>query len=271
MVYNNSQYIFPRANELKNGLWLEVTPKKINLSAYSVNPRVKINCTNDGPTFKLLMPDKFNLAVTHTWEAYDSITSRLAELVAKYYRVTKTIGSGFGSIVDVIKQFSGYGTWGDVVNKLGTKALTTEPIVPYRIDSPLVYKNSNNLEYNLVLDLVARNKGDTKYLADLVNDLLKLSSPGAMDWNNAVNYFLLEPPHLFELKTSNLGSSGQQPSQPLLNLKYAAITSIQPEYKGPYIDGGPISISLTLTFSDVTPLFDSTFSESGTSVTVEKT
>jgi hypothetical protein len=41
----------------------------------------------------------------------------------------------------------------------------------------------------------------------------------------------------------------------IIDYPVCALTSVQPDYKAPYVDGYPMTITLTLTFEDLQPIF----------------
>lgn len=277
-------YVFPRtieAETFKNMVWLKIDSRKINISEnVSAHPRVKIPTTQGEHSFQLLMPDNFNISLSHNWEVYDSVTSRLAETLSRLYKTIRTIG-GIGSALyktgsltlqDIAKTLAGQGSnMSNILASSFSNIANSENIVFTRADSPLVYKSSQPLEYNIVFEFVVRQSGDAEHINDMIRELMKLSSPR----KNPKWYYIIEPPHLFSVKTicssdlsDNTSEDSSKKRPPMLNIEYAALTTVQPEFKAPYINGRPMATSLTLTFVDVTPLFDETFI-TGTSVTTE--
>jgi len=68
-------------------------------------------------------------------------------------------------------------------------------------------------------------------------------------------------PYIFDISTSPAS---------FIKSSYTALTAVQPTYKGPYIDGYPSMCDLSLSFTDLSPLFRKTI-ETGSLITVKKT
>ena len=240
-----------------NALWLHLQTKKVITNLQVANPNATIPTTPGDDSFQLLMPDNFGISLTHTWEPYDSISSRLAETIAKYYKAGK-------QITGIVKAGLGAESYSKTLNQFATNNLG-EPVINVRADSPLIYKNSQPLQYNLSLTYVAHASGDSKILYDITKALMRASSPTrGTQGGQPANNIWIEPPLLFEVRAV-AGSSIGGSVIPLF-LQYAALIQVQPTYYGPYINGGPLKLDLILTFQDITPLFSNTF-EAGTSVT----
>lgn len=242
--------------QASNSLWLNIDSKVI-LENQTANPNMQIPTTPGDYSFKLLMPDNFSISVAHTYEPYDSISARLAETIAKWYKLGTQIS---GIAKEASNNVSAGGSIKGALEKFRSGSLWNEQVVNTRVDAPLVYKNSQNLQYNLNFTYVAHMPGDSTILFEISRALMKCSSPKRD--TGAENVFI-KPPNLFKVYTNYSGSG----VPPMLNLEYAALVSVQPTYHGPYIDGTPLKLELQLTFTDVTPLFSTTFDYSGTSVT----
>jgi len=70
----------------------------------------------------------------------------------------------------------------------------------------------------------------------------------------------IQLPYIFTLET--------EPAKELLFVKYAALDKITPTYFGPYIDGYPMKATLELGFTDLSPLYRSSFEEMEARITV---
>ena len=71
-------------------------------------------------------------------------------------------------------------------------------------------------------------------------------------------------PDIFRVDTET--GSGQK--VPLINIRNAALTSVQPSFQGPFIEGIPSKCELTLEFKDMEPMSKETFRKIGSRVTV---
>lgn len=229
----------------------------------SSNARNPIDVTPQGTTIELLLPESFQLGMSHEWTAYDSLNSKLAEKAAALYKA----GSSIGNTASIIKNIGDYFTGGGQDQSLLGK-LTSGGIVNTRVDSPLVYKSSSPIEYNVAFSFVVYDQDDVIKLQDIVQELLMLSSPKKSESLSDVPIFI-KPPNVFKVMSYVPAVTESWLSTPIIYVKLAALTSIQPNWKAPYYKGRAMALELTLTFKDITPVFNESFAQgSGTGVTV---
>lgn len=206
--------------------------------------------------FTFLAPNELIETVSHQWEPYDSIASKIAELAAtglKWKSELKGLG-GDG----IMKQISNLGSkategnWstldglakkGSSMAGVANKANTSQS----RVDMPLVYKNSERRRYEFTLPMSTWNGGPYDILYP-VRALECLSCPTLADENDLADII---PPCVFEIETDPVG---------LLNVKTAALVNVQPTFKGPYMNGIPSTCDLHLAFVELDPLWDKQFS-----------
>lgn len=171
-----------------------------------------------GP-YSFFAPNEIQENITHSWEEHDSMAGRIAQIVTDTQQ-------GIKGIVELGKG----GTTGSK---------------QYKLDAPLVWKNSPRREYTLPIVLLdADNPG---LISEVVQDFKRMSSAKAGPNNlSAVDF-----PYIFRVRL-HPGS--------LVYMESAALTGIQTTYHYPFKDGYPIKIDMTLTFLDLEPLFEHTFS-----------
>jgi hypothetical protein len=131
-----------------------------------------------------------------------------------------------------------------------------------RVDAPLNYKSSNRRQFEFMLNLVAI-KNRFKEVVEPVRFLQYLSSPQATSIEKtseegkmtSMGNTAIKPPWLFRITTVPEGT---------LFIKLAALTTVQPTFKGPWIAGVPTYCELRLSFMEYMPLFDKTFDTKNT-------
>jgi hypothetical protein len=269
--------VLPEATGSSNVLWLEILVNKIDTNTQISNPNANIPTSPAGYSYKLMMPDNFSLSLSHNWEPYEQMASRLADTLTKYYRTAQQVAGIWNSGLPstFAGAFLGSGGYKNLIDVLATKTGMAEPVVNTRTDSPLVYKTTQPLQYNINFSFVATRSGEPGRLFQMVQELLMFSSPSrptSSAGGTQISNIKIDPPYIFEVKTlpsTALSSTGGALN--VLNLKYAALTTINPTFYGPYIDGCGTKLDLTLTFTDITPLFSNTFAGGGTSVTAAPT
>jgi len=236
------------------GLWVHLKPIKLE-GQTTKNRGGSITVGGTGPTFKFLAPLDLAENVTHTWEAYESVQSRLAEKVREVAKTTgeiKALGSSFS--IDTAKNLaSSTGVNSFMKNVVG--GIEPTSVVKMKVDTPLVYTGSNRrnwvFSFNLVSEGIDKNN-PSRDIVDVVQDLMKYSSP------ESVGSISINLPYIFDLSTS---------PNSFIKSSYTALTAVQPTYKGPYVKGYPSLCELTLSFTDLSPLFRKTI-ETGSLITV---
>ncbi|HSH50598.1 MAG TPA: hypothetical protein VK982_02640 [Bacteroidales bacterium] len=117
-----------------------------------------------------------------------------------------------------------------------------------RADMPITYTDSPRREYSFNFEL--GSEGDNKRdVFDPVQKLLEMSSADPL---GAINYKF---PYVFTVKTKT--GTGKEIN--LVNIKYAALTSVQPSFTGPYVNGYPTTCKFSITVTDLSPLFRSSY------------
>lgn len=259
---NMSTYQYPSSTMIGNKkfYWLELTSKTIDSSSQKAGPREEIAArSNDNDsTFKIAMPDEFAINLGHEWNRYESMTARMATVMEKFYAAKVQLYGGTKGLIGMWGGENG-GINSNFFEQVLGSASNNENILYSRIDSPLVYKQSTPIEYNLAFKFSAYNKGEARMINDMVKQLMFLSCPAKKTGNRV----LIEPPRLFEVKSYHNDSG----SKTILNIKNAAMVQIQPTFGYPYIDGMATNIGLTMTLRDITPVFNESFGGATGSIT----
>ena len=170
--------------------------------------------------YSFFAPNEIQENITHSWEEHDSMAGRIAQIVTD-------MAEGGKGVVELLKG----GTTG---NK------------KYKLDAPLVWKNSPRREYTLPITLL--NPDKPHLITGVVQDFKKMSSAKAGPHNLSA----VEFPYIFRVRL--------HPGA-MVYIESAALTGIQTTYHHPYIGGYPIKIDMTLTFLDLSPLFEHSFDE----------
>ena len=139
---------------------------------------------------------------------------------------------------------------GQSMMKLLMKAGDTR-VPKYKMDTPLTYSSSQRRQYQLTFILA---DPEPKNILDTVKLLEMYAAP------ESKSEIDIEFPYVFSVYSEPEG---------LINIDYAAITSILPNWQHPYIGGLPMRCELTISFTDMSPLFRKTI-ESGGIIQVNK-
>jgi len=128
----------------------------------------------------------------------------------------------------------------------------------HKVDTATIYQDSNRREISITVNLAVYEDPE-KDVFEPINLLREYSSPSLM--GEATYQTKVGNPNVFKVDTMK----GNGEIVPLINIKHAALTAVQPTFRHPYIDGYPSSCELVLTFSDMEPMSKSTFTRVSTS------
>jgi len=254
----------------RNALWVHMIPLKLeSQSSAGRGGSISIGGSNR-PTFAFLAPDNIQENINHTWEGFDSIQSRLMGKLVGAAKLKEEWTALKDSMPALVKGEGGGGTptknpvglHAAAVRLAGKIAGTSAP--KFKVDTPLRYMDSTRreitLDFNLmssgpILNEWAVSESQVKRsVTDIVKDLMMYSAP-AIKNTSSIEY---EFPYIWRLET--------YPNSFLL-YEFCALSSVQPTWRAPYIDGYPTNCTVTLTFKDLSPLFRSTI-KSGSAIHV---
>jgi hypothetical protein len=261
----NKQYVYPNfgpwAAHQDNYLWIDIIVLDITKQSTIArsNAQAAITAEKQGTTFRLLAPSPINFGISHDWNEYENITSRLANVISSWM----TPKADVSGMVSYLWEQGGKLITGNDLAKGGAgisdaiQRLVGVDVKQYRIDTPLVYKRSNPIQYIFPFEFaVFGNTGkrpvpnsEGQDIFEIINELIRFSCP-----KKEGNSFLeIKPPNIFHVQT--------YPETNMFKLQRAAITGITTDIKEHYHHGYPSAISTQITFQDITPLFEDKFSE----------
>jgi len=216
--------------------------------------------------FKFLASQELMENLSHTWESYDSIASKLAGVYASLVYSTKEQLRGLLPKANQqnfeLKQIPGILGVGKKAlsdaNKPGGKGAIARVgqflndynksgyVAQYRVDTPLVYKGSERRSFELIFNLINQDAGGNHQNVVLPVKLLEMLSSPSYNATPDANFnadILL--PYLFTIRT--------WPGD-LLVCDLAVLKSVNPTWRGPWIDGYPSRCELRLSFTEYRPL-----------------
>lgn len=217
----------------KDTLWLKITPRKLIMT--NINTRTDHVADDDSAKLDplwFLMPMTQMLTYQHTWD--DLITPAAA---------LKTITSKIQKQYDILKSTAEVGGFS----------------VGHKADNPHLYTGSTRRSFNIQFEF--------SVYTDTYNDVF-LPIQNLVEYSCAEisgKYTEFTFPYVFNLQTF----TGKSKSVDIISIKTVALTSVQPSYKGPWIDGYPSSATVDLGFVDMNPLYRGTLiSERDKKITV---
>ena len=233
------------------------------ITSQSGNPRGNDSIGTERGDYEwwFVLPNELMENTTHTWEEYESMATRLSQKIATLHHgvsqmkqmgqnLTNISGQGGSSPAAWLERNAHMLTDTELANSLN-----------YRVDSALMYKNSNRREITFTLQLtdyfLSGEESANKKIYEAVRKLQELSCPA-----HTGGAYRLEFPRIFEVYTE-----GQWDS-PMIFMRHAALTAVQPTWKSPYMktentEFYPQMVDLQLTFKDMKPLFRHNFNTGG--------
>jgi len=235
----------PYTNTDFKGLWILITAMPLKeVTAFADNETGGLEVGVPVNAYKLLAPQQIMETINNTWEPWETISSRMAgkgKEVIEIGRDIVTVGKALKS------QIKGIGV-GELFKNLGKREKGK-----FKVDTPLVYENTERREFTFQFNLVSNTGG--YFMMRIVRELQQLSTPRRTKKYAGLG---IEYPHVFKLECIPEPEDGY--FSVLSKCNYMAITSIQPTYMAPYDEKGqPMRIELTITFKELDPLYSDSF------------
>ncbi len=263
----------PHANFI-DALWFELKPLRLTkqtkaargANAIQTSDKAQsgsiaaLQAQNTGkpsfPTFKFLAPNEIQEMLNHDWSPFESIVTRLLQKgvdLTRLFSDVKTVVDPtvleFKKLLTTdLKDISVASIKRQLHNVVA--GMTASNVPRAKLDTPLVYQDSNRRVYTLAFNLV--DEGNSyKDVVWPVQQLAKYAAPQYSDGDQ----IKFDPPFVFEVTTV--------PGTKFIKMKHAALTSIQPIYRQPYRDGYPTSCELNLTFTEIEPHYRRIWEDQG--------
>ena len=244
---------FPHA-AFKDALWITLQAKELS-KIHTGGRGGNLTIGRTKTKFKFLAPPAIVEMHNHDWTEYASIASRMLEKIRSIetgWEQLKAVAAGGTNIsMDTLKS-----VWQakGIDNKLQSIANAASkvnlPAPNRKVDTPLTYSNSQRRQLQLEFQL-ADNAGGR----EVVQAVKLMQSYAAATTGDGVNIGF---PHIWKIQSEPEG---------LLLMEAAAMTSIQPTWQYPFIHGYPTRCELTVSFTDMSPLFQKTIT-TGTLITI---
>lgn len=236
-------FYFPHSG-YTGSLWLELQPRKLN----QINTGGRggtFSTSDEGPLYRFLAPTEgINETHNHDWQVYDSMHAKLlkmfSNLAVGWKKAKQTGTQNWQNITRYIDE-GNLPTASRALNDfLGTTAYDKEP---RKIDSPLAYENSARRQFIFTFPLLS--EGLKTNLVKVVKEIQGFAAPTTNN-NSTIE---IGWPHVWSIQSEPKG---------IIDVDLAACTSVQVDWMHPFLGGVPQRCNLTLSFTDISPLFSQT-------------
>lgn len=205
----------------RDTLWLQLIPREMAMT----NINARLNQASDKTTtlspMWFLMPSQIMTNIKHNWDDLATPAGALKDISSK--------------ISNQLMVAEGTGNRG---------AITTG----HKADNPYLYVGTDRRNISLSLEFtVFRDTYNDVFQP--IQKLIEYSCPQITDSSTEFVF-----PYIFSLQTF----TGDRKAVDIISIKHVAITSVQPTYMGPWIDGYPSKATVEIDFDDLNPLYRST-------------
>lgn len=286
-IYDPDEKIIQRPRGIRvphahytDALWIHMQPKWLKSQAKSARGKGATDARKsiidqatgkkiDLPLFKFLAPVEIQENIVHQYEPYESIVTRMLQKGVDAYRIVSdfqtvaepTYEQGKKLLTKAAKREVSAADVKTALQGIVSSMAGDTNIPRNKIDTPLIFQDSTRRQYTMTFFLI--DEGNT--FKDVVYPVKQLEWYSTASYGGAGKEFIgYEPPYIFEVTTV--------PGTKLVYMKNAALTAIQPIYRQPYRQGYPSICELTLTFTEIEPLYKRQIEQSQTgTVTVSIT
>lgn len=229
-------------NNSEDTLWLKLTPKtfKPNITA-TKNINGGGSATRQSLWF--LLSSTFSIGLQHQWDEETSISGALRELKTQAEtQAAKLFAETGGGITLAGKRFNDQYAGG----------------ISSKNDTPFIYKNTTRRNFTVEVNFSAYTSSEKEVWNPIQTLMIWSAADGIGDGSLATQFYF---PYVFKLET--ITGSGKLVD--IVNFENAALEQVTPTFNQPYIQGYPSSASVSLTFTDIQPVYASSISSKGRS------
>lgn len=233
--------IHTKPDYIYNYLWIRFTGRKLETIGPFVRSKNAIKASESRiGSWQFIAPNEIMENVSHDWEEFESIGTRAAQKSITMRHAGMEGKQVASAISGVTKSLMNEGNLPEVSSTLGN--INKVGVPAHKVDTTLVYKDTKRRAYDLTFEFSFWNETDPeKKIFEPIRELEKWTCPDIDGEFTKINF-----PAVFNIKTVQ---------SDLINIKYGVITSVQPTWMAPFINGYPSKVSLSISFQDMEPLY----------------
>jgi len=237
----NFQQEFPRSGSAKDITRISIVAYQIQQQ--NLNPRDPNHIQKGGllSRWSFIGFEDLQEAITHNWEPYDTMLGRASEKIS-------TAKSDATEVVSMAGSISGIkGGQPGILSAGNTEA------AKYKVDTPLVYTGSQRRQ--ITFSFVLQEYRDAYVdVLEPIHEFRRLSCAGI----EGQSVDKIDFPAIFSINSI---------PRPFIHINDAALTDVQVTWNSPHMAGVPKKAELTLTFTDIRPLYKSSWGDSDGKIT----
>lgn len=269
-------------NIADNMLWIRLKFTKYKTLTGNVFKEGGFADGKEGPTLMFVAPTEIQETISHNWGDASNVAVRainaftgLSKTISDTTSLAKSGKKIYSELEELAKHTTPGAETGNVdqkadeksyLEKLNNKFKTSKAKVTsiandyrketfYKYDIPMMYTDSPKPSYHF--EFILGDTGDAERDVMLPIQMLKYlsapSKPGIGEDPKYKDMLSFEFPHVCQVDTM-FGNE----VVPMINMAFAAVTSVQVDYTGPFRNGMPTKASITLTVTNIMPVYKST-------------
>lgn len=252
---DGADYIMPASYNYRTDLlWIKIEAYEFESQRGYSRGAGSIKTGNLLSSWKLLAPKEILDSISHDWNEYESIGTRVAQKIGTFTKAKTELKGVYKTAETAIS--NGVSEGNVIKNAMGNLVKNNE-IPKYKIDSAVVYQETKRRSFSFLFNFAITpwNANTETEIFEPVRKLQELSC--ATHDGDLIN---LQFPAIFKIYST--------PGN-LIKMNQTALTIVQPTWIGPFYDGYPSRCELQLTFDELTPLYRRNFSSGGTSINIK--
>lgn len=215
-------------------------------------------------SFQFLMEDKLDLTINHDWDTGTDIIANAAQKFVDAANQSKLVqlGSRAPQAIEKMIEDNQAIDQNNFISQVGDSfknAAAASSTPRLSMDELKLFKSTGrqSVTFNFTLGVWKSSGGS--YADKLYNEIVMPVK--SLQWCSSAyksSAFTIEYPAIFNVKVGTTRSSRY-----LLEMEYAFLTSVQPTFNAPWVEGMPMTCNLALTFENLLPIYKQTFQSGG--------
>jgi hypothetical protein len=250
-IFHFSQHPYNQA--FQDLLEIKFELKKIDKQSISTQASDPVQLSSQNTFFIFEAPAQMVVQLSHTWAEYESIATRAAGfwssanvLLSDLYGTGKGIADFITKTIGTNREFSDAKEV--IASARSANIIGSHGVLYNRVDSPLVYRYTERLQYLLNFDIAWWDNAYNQVFKG-IQKFMKYTCPSTTtDQIISVN-----APYVFTVTSTSKNSSNT--SNPLIKVDCAVVEQVNVTWREPYSNGYPTNASVQIQIKDIQPTY----------------